>query len=192
MKQARTPPKPLPRPPRQTDAVQRNIEKTLNELRDIGEGFDDDVKAAMEEILNPLDEGTLLTELTNELARLVPDQDEENFANFSPDNIEAETDAQANAERDSKMSADYADFDKILQQHDAESGGDIKGDIEWELLTSDHRPAANANAAYQDLERMINPGDPPNQEPPRMAQKASMREVEQWFGQTPKPPGRSQ
>jgi len=54
----------------------------------------------------------------------------------------------------------YADFERLLKQNDLEREEDIKGDIEWDLLTSDHLPAANANAAYQDFEQMIDPNGP--------------------------------
>jgi hypothetical protein len=77
-KPSRIPPKPSeppPRPPGKTDLIQNNINLTLDDLRDVGEGFDDDVEAAMLEILNPMDEGTLLKELRNELGRLVPDEE---------------------------------------------------------------------------------------------------------------------
>ena len=71
---ASEPPPPTPTPI-DTDPLQRNIELTLDELRAIGRDFDDDVEAAMLEIQNPMDEGTLMTELTNELGRLIPDEE---------------------------------------------------------------------------------------------------------------------
>jgi hypothetical protein len=82
--------------------------------------------------------------------------------------------------------AAYADFDVLLKQHAAEQQEDIKGEIEWELWTSDHQPAANAEAAYQDVERMINP-DGVLKQGPEAVQKTSIREILERFETMPKP-----
>ncbi len=83
--------------------------------------------------------------------------------------------------------AAYADFDDLLKQHAAEQQEDIKGEIEWELWTSDHQPAANAEAAYLDVERMINP-DGVLEQGPKAVQKASFREFLEQFEAMPKLP----
>jgi hypothetical protein len=85
-----------------------------------------------------------------------------------------------------KMHQEYGDAEQLLHQHDLSKEN---GDIEWELLTGDHHPATNADAAYQEFERMINPNDLPKQERPRTGQKVSVQDVAQWFDQKPKPSG---
>jgi hypothetical protein len=68
------------------------------------------------------------------------------------------------SEMQSKVSDDYADFKGLLKQHDIETEQDIKGDIDWTLLTDESQPLG-PNAAYREIERMIDPLKPRSAEP---------------------------
>jgi len=79
-----------------------------------------------------------------------------------------------------KVSDDYADFEWLLKQHDTETEQDVKDDIDWTLMTEEFQ-RLGPNAAYREIERMIDPNLPRSQDQTGEAPDRQKLPLEQVF-----------